>query len=117
MSQSIDSYTIVASTVKNAKTRIKEITFGGGYRQFITDGLNANEESWSVEFKPVVSGTASSLETVLLNSTTSEANLIAWTPPGATTSSYFTAHDIQKSHIPPSWHFISCTLRKEFILF
>jgi phage-related protein len=116
MSQSISSYRINNSFSKNPKTRIKEISFGGGYRQIIVDGLNANEEVWNVEFIPYTSATASGLEAILLDSVTSSTDFISWTPPGAGSASYFTAHDIQKSFIAPSWYVISCSLRKEFIL-
>lgn len=116
MSQSIDAYTIVSSFTKNPKTRVKEISFGGGYRQMIVDGLNANEETWQIEFKPLLSGAATTLENILLNSTTASSNLISWTPPGAGSTSYFSAHDIQKTFVAPYWYILTTTLRKEFIL-
>jgi phage-related protein len=116
MSQSISSYRLTNSFVRNPKTRVKELSFGGGYRQIVVDGLNANEETWQVEFIPYTATTASGLETILLNSTSSASNFISWTPPGTSTVSYFTAQDIQKQHIPPSWYVITATLRKEFIL-
>jgi phage-related protein len=116
MSQSISSYRISNNFAKTPRTRTREINFGNGYRQIIVDGFNANEETWNVEFIPYTSATASGLEAILLNSVTSSTNFISWTPPGAGSALYFTAHDIQKTFIAPSWYVISATLRKEFIL-
>ena len=116
MSQSIASYRITNSFSKSPKTRSREVNFGGGYRQIIVDGLNAKEEVWQVEFIPYINTTASGLETILLNSTSSASNFISWTPPGESTAKNYTAQDIQKQHIPPSWYVVSCSLRREFIL-
>lgn len=116
MSQSIDGYKLSYNISKQPKTRFREVNFGQGYRQIIVDGLNADEEMWSVTFIPMDSTDSSSLESILLDSVTAASNFISWTAPGETTTKYWTAHEVSKIPAGPTLWQISCSLRREFIL-
>lgn len=116
MSQSIDNYKSFRNPTGAKKTRVNENSYGQGYRQIIVDGLNADEENWDIQFVPVDTTTAASLETILLDSVKESSNFILWEPPGDTTSKYFTAQDIMKKSVSPTLWVISCTLRREYIL-
>jgi len=116
MSQSIDGYKVSTNSTKTSTLRVKELSFGGGYRNIITDGLNADNETWNIEFVPYVTATATTLEGLLNNSKSSTANMLSWTPTGESSAKIWTASDIQKMFIGKDKIIIICTLRREFIL-
>lgn len=116
MAVSIDSYKVRYTTSKSPKTRIKENSFGMGYRQIIEDGPNSDEESWNVDFTPLDTTGILALESILLDSVKTTNNYLSWTPPGEDTIKYYTAHDIQKKPLSSTLWYMTCTLRREFPL-
>jgi phage-related protein len=116
MSQSIDAYKTTYQCSKQPVTRIKELNFGMGYRQILEDGLNSDTETWNMDFVPLDTTDATSLEVILSNSVKISSDFISWIPNGETTAKYWTAHDIQKQPAGPGWWKITCVFRREFIL-
>jgi len=116
MSQSISGYKTTYECIKNPVTRVKEIDFGMGYRNIITDGLNSDTETWSIYFIPMDTTSVVALETILLNSVNGSSNFIEWTPNGESEVKYFTAKEIQKHSVGPGLFKINCTFRREFPL-
>jgi len=113
---SIDSYPISYSFSKNSKTRVKEANFGMSYRQIVEDNFNSLEVTFDVDFTPMDSTSAIALEAILLDSVKDSSNFISWIGPGELSASYYTAHEIQKKPAGPHLWYISCQLRKEYIL-
>jgi phage-related protein len=116
MSFNLDTYKFSFNTTKRAKTRYKEAAMGDGYRQLVVDGLNPDEVEFDYESIPYDKTTANTIEAGLLNSSKSSSNLISWTGPGETTSTYFTATEVIKKPLSSSLYQINAKLRKEFFV-
>lgn len=116
MSVSIDSYETTYSSSKTPNTNIKETNFGDGYNQTALDGINYDRESWFIEFVPLDSTSAITLEGILLNSVNGVANMLSWTPNGETTAKKWTANTINKQTAGPNLWTITCNFRREFPL-
>ena len=116
MSFNLDSYKHTFNTIKRPKTRFKEVMFGDGYRQVVVDGLNPDEIDWDYETIPYSLTTINTIEAGLLNSVKSSSNLITWTGPGETSSSNYTAKDVEKKTLSSNLYQITCKLRKEFFV-
>ena len=114
MSFNLDTYDFTFNTMKSGKTRYKEAAMGDGYRQLVVDGLNADEVEFDYESIPYNLTTINIIEAGLLNSVKSSSNLISWTGPGETSSSYYTATQITKKPLSSSLYQITAKLRKEF---
>jgi phage-related protein len=114
MSQSIAAYKVTYNTRKKPATRVKEVSFGGGYRQILVDQTDYDEEQWEVDFAPVTEAQALALETILLNSVNGTSNYILWTGPGESTAKYYTASGISKYKQGPNCWKLGCAFRREF---
>jgi phage-related protein len=110
------TYKLTNNISVNKKLRVKEIEFGDGYRNVTIDGQNYNIEEWNLEFFPIDSTSAATLETLLVNSLNGTANYLSWTPPGESTTKYWTANNIAKRLIDQNFWQITCVLRREYIL-
>jgi phage-related protein len=113
---SIEAYHIKDVFRKRSKERINETSFGGGYKQYILDGLNTRDVEWDITFVPLDENNANTLEGILLDCFDSTSNLIEWIGPGESTSSNYTAHNVEKSPLGSFLFVINCTLRKEYII-
>lgn len=110
------TYKLTNNISVNKKIRVKEIEFGDGYRNVIVDGQNYDQEEWNLEFVPMDSTTATTLQALLVNSLNGSANYLSWTPPGDSSTKYWTAHTISKRLIDNDFWQINCMLRREYIL-
>jgi len=110
------TYEVTYNTNKRPQTRVNEANFGDGYRQYVGDGINLDNEEWNVDFVPVSLIQANNLELILLNSLKGTSNYLKWTPPGESVAKYYTARQIQKLSIGPDKWRITCQLRREFPL-
>jgi phage-related protein len=113
---SIDSYPVSYSFSKNSKTRVKDTSFGMGYRQIVEDNFNSLELTWDVDFTPMDSTAAITLEAILVDSVKNSTKFISWIGPGEVATSNYTAHEIQKKPASHNLWRISCQLRKEYTL-
>jgi phage-related protein len=113
---STTTYQLTNNISVSKKLRVKEIEFGDGYRNVIGDGINQDIEEWNLEFVPMDSTTALTLEGLLKNSLNGTANYLSWTPPGESSTKYWTAHEINKRFLDGILWQISCRLRREYIL-
>lgn len=119
MSVALDTtstYFLEYSSTKTLQYKTKEIQFGDGYRQILLDGINYDQEEWSLQFAPLPTTSANTLEGILANSVNGTAKYLAWTPHGEATTKYWTATDINKTGIANGYWSISCRLRREFPL-
>lgn len=110
------TYAVTYNTIKNPRSRITEVNFGDGYRQISIDGINYQEESWQVDFKPITQTQANSLEQILLQSVNGSDNYLYWTGPGESKAKYYTAHNISKIPLASNLWKVTCQLRREFPL-
>jgi phage-related protein len=111
------TYKLTKNISKTESYNVKETEFGDGYRQIIIDGINYQKEIWNLDFIPLDTTASITLEGILLNSINGTSNYISWTPPGETTTKYWTAQGINKtSTIKPYYWKITCQLRREFPL-
>lgn len=70
-----------ASPVVQRSQRRQQITFGDGYSQLLTDGLNTDREVWQCQTIPMPYADAYSIESYLLSV---RGTAISWTPPMST---------------------------------
>jgi phage-related protein len=110
------TYEVSYNTSKQPMNRFLENQFGDGYRQYTLDGINYDEETWNVNFKPLSQTDANNLEYILLNSIAGTVNYLRWTPPAESNAKYFTANNITKLSVGPQKWVISCQLKREFPL-
>lgn len=118
MSQPLNTstYRLTNNISVNKKLRVKEIEFGDGYRNVVVDGVNYDIEEWDLEFFPIDSTSALTLEALLKNSLNGTSNYLSWTPPGESTTKYWTAHNINKRLVDNDYWQITTMLRREYIL-
>jgi len=116
MSVSIDSYETTYNCSKTPAYNIKETQFGDGYIQTALDGINYDREEWSIEFEPLTTAAANTLEGILLNSVNGTANVLSWTPMGEASAKKWTAHQVNKRPNSTTTWSITCSFRREFPL-
>ena len=66
------------SLTQKRSQRVQRAQFGDGYSQVLTDGLNAEQETWDCRTIPLTFAEINSLESFLLEQ---KGQPIAWTPP------------------------------------
>lgn len=87
------TYQPTKNSPKSKAPRTKGIAFGNGYQQVYGDGLNANLESWSLEF------TEDDADKQLIETFFDEHGgyqFFNWTSPESGA--------VQKQYLCPSWH-------------
>jgi len=116
MAQALNTstYELTKNIAKAPEYKFKELQFGDGYRQISLDGINYQWEQWSLQFIPMTNTTTNSLESLLLNSVNGTSNYLSWTPPGESSTKYWTAHSINRMYLDIDKWQISCVLRREF---
>jgi len=94
--------------------RVNETQFGDGYKQSVQDGINTDEESWSLTFLPIETASSITLVGLLKQSKNGTANVLSWTPPGESTAKYYEASDITRKPISYTLWQVGCTLTRVF---
>lgn len=69
------------SLTQQRSQRIQRAQFGDGYSQILTDGLNAEQETWQCQTPPLKYSEINSIESFLLEQ---KGQAISWTPPLST---------------------------------
>ena len=69
------------SLTQERSQRVKRAQFGDGYSQVLTDGLNAEQETWQCQTPPLTYPEINSIESFLLEQ---KGQAISWTPPLST---------------------------------
>jgi phage-related protein len=110
------NWNIDVETANEVSFAILENTFGDGYVQRATDGLNSNRDSWNATFTNLTDAEA----TLLFNFIRERAGYkpFYWQAPGDVTIKQWTARDLKRQPTGVSnnlayWK-ISCTLKEEF---
>lgn len=67
-----------ASLTQKRSQRIQRAQFGDGYSQILTDGINAENETWQCQTPPLTFAQINSIESFLLEQ---KGGTISWTPP------------------------------------
>lgn len=69
------------SLTQQRSQRVQRAQFGDGYSQVLTDGLNAEQETWQCQTPPLTFPEINSIESFLLEQ---KGQAILWTPPFST---------------------------------
>ncbi len=69
------------SLTQQRSQRVQRAQFGDGYSQVLTDGLNAEQETWQCQTPPLTYPEINSIESFLLEQ---KGQAISWTPPFST---------------------------------
>lgn len=69
------------SLTQERSQRVQRAQFGDGYSQVLTDGLNAEQETWQCQTPPLTYPEINSIESFLLEQ---KGQAISWTPPLST---------------------------------
>jgi len=69
------------SLTQQRSQRVQRAQFGDGYSQVLTDGLNAEQETWQCQTPPLTYPEINSIESFLL---AQKGQAISWTPPFST---------------------------------
>ena len=69
------------SLTQERSKRVQRAQFGDGYSQVLTDGLNAEQETWQCQTPPLTYPEINSIESFLLEQ---KGQAISWTPPLST---------------------------------
>tara|TARA_R100000908_G_C3658869_1_gene87071 strand:- start:74 stop:595 length:522 start_codon:yes stop_codon:yes gene_type:complete len=69
------------SLTQRRSQRVQRAQFGDGYSQVLTDGVNAEQETWECQTPPLTFAKINSLESFFLEQ---KGQAIAWTPPYST---------------------------------
>jgi len=69
------------SLTQERSQRVQRAQFGDGYSQVLTDGLNAEQETWQCQTPPLTYPEINSIESFLLEQ---KGQAISWTPPFST---------------------------------
>jgi len=99
---------------KSPKTNIKKVQYGDGYSQTLVSGINYDREEISLTFVPMDSTNSLELEVILLNSPTSLANMLLFTPIGESTTKYYIASSVTNNTVSTDWYQVSCKLERQF---
>lgn len=73
---------------KKSAPNVHAITFGDGYEQRLTWGLNQNLKIWNVEFRNITEASADTVET-FLDARIADNAPFDWTPPGESAASKY----------------------------
>jgi phage-related protein len=82
----LNNMPVALDTTVKRTNRIQRVQFGDGYSQVLTDGLNAQLETWTCSTGPLYEDEAYGIESYLLRQ---RGQAIEWTPPNSSKS--FTA--------------------------
>lgn len=120
MSVTLDTstYKLTSNTQKQSNYNTKKLQFGDGYINIALDGINYDREQWSMDFIPMDSTEANTLEAMLKNSVSGEAYYLKWMPAGEASYKYWIAESVNKAPVQGSstlWK-ITCTLTRMFPL-
>ena len=69
------------SLTQQRSQRVQRAQFGDGYSQILTDGLNAEQETWQCQTPPLTYPEINSIESFLLEQ---KGQAISWIPPFST---------------------------------
>ncbi len=69
------------SLTQERSQRVQRAQFGDGYSQVLTDGLNANQETWKCQTPPLTYAEINSIESFLLEQ---KGKAISWVSPFST---------------------------------
>ena len=69
------------SLTQERSQRVQRAQFGDGYSQVLTDGLNAEQETWQCQTPPLTYAEVNSIESFLLEQ---KGQAISWIPPFST---------------------------------
>ena len=69
------------SLTQQRSQRVQRAQFGDGYSQVLTDGLNAEQETWQCQTPPLTYAEVNSIESFLLEQ---KGQAISWIPPFST---------------------------------
>ena len=69
------------SLTQQRSQRVQRAQFGDGYSQVLTDGLNAEQETWQCQTPPLTYPEINSIESFLLEQ---KGQAISWVPPFST---------------------------------
>lgn len=78
---SLDSIPISGDSTVKRTMRVQRAQFGDGYSQTMTDGLNAQIESWTLKTGPLTELQASGIEAYFWRT---KGQAFSWTPPNST---------------------------------
>ena len=81
---------------KNTKPRVITYQFGDGYSQRITDGINARNNSWNLNFNG--RGVTEAEALIAFFEATNGTSYFFWTPPGESTQVKVIASDWNKAY-------------------
>jgi len=70
-----------SSLTQQRSQRVQRAQFGDGYSQVLTDGLNAEQETWQCQTPPLTYPEINSIESFLLEQ---KGQAISWVPPFST---------------------------------
>ena len=102
------------STAKTAKPKIRRVSFGDGYSQRSSQGLNALDEQWSVTWENRPVADCNQIEAFLLARAGVEAFL--WTAPRESAPKKWTCADWTRTPAAPNHDTIRATFVREYDL-
>ena len=70
-----------SSLTQKRSQRVQRAQFGDGYSQILTDGVNAENETWQCQTPPLTYAQINSIESFFLEQ---KGGAISWTPPYST---------------------------------
>ena len=76
-----DDIPLDPSLTQERSQRVQRAQFGDGYSQILTDGLNAEQETWQCQTPPLTYPEINSIESFLLEQ---KGQAISWIPPFST---------------------------------
>ena len=77
----LNNMPVAIETTVRRTVRSQRVQFGDGYSQILTDGLNAQQETWSCKTGPLDENDAYGIESYLYRK---KGQAFSWTPPNAT---------------------------------
>ena len=106
------SITPTYGTVKNNQPRMRVVTFGDGYEQRITHGINQAPKSYDLTF--VISEADSDTIETFLDARAVDAAPFTFTPPGEASSGKYVCQQWQKTMVTNGFVNLSATFRQVF---
>ena len=97
----------------NRQPRVLSAKFGDGYAQEAADGINNNQETWSLVFNGIDDTTAAAIDAFL--SARAGYDPFYWTPPGGTQKTY-KCKVWKRTYIEPDINHVSATFNQVFDL-
>ena len=99
-------------TVKSSAPRVRAVSFGDGYEQRVTFGIQQNPKTYDLTF--VVSEANSDTIETFLDARADDAASFDFTPPGEGSSSKFVCPQWQKTLTTNGFSTITATFRQVF---